>query len=102
VTYDNRCEEFRSYNFPESRQMGWIADDVAELIPELVYVDPEGYRHISYSRSVAILGEAIKELSSESKKKEKEYEMKFEKQQKEINELKELVKNLLENRSPTP
>lgn len=80
--------------------MGWIADDVAQLIPELVYTDPEGYRHISYSRSVALLGEAIKELSNDWKKRQEEYEAMVQEQQKEINELKELVKELISNRLP--
>jgi hypothetical protein len=100
VTYDNRCDEFPSYNFPTTRQMGWIADDVADLIPEIVMTDAEGYRHVSYSRSVAILGEAIKELSNDWKKRQEEYEAKLQQQQKEIDELKELVMKLISNRSP--
>jgi L-cystine uptake protein TcyP (sodium:dicarboxylate symporter family) len=80
--------------------MGWIADDVADLIPEIVMTDAEGYRHVSYSRSVAILGEAIKELSNDWKKRQEEYEAKLQQQQKEIDELKELVMKLISNRSP--
>jgi trimeric autotransporter adhesin len=95
VTYDNRVDEFPSYNFADSRQMGWIADDVAELIPELVYTDADGYKHISYSRSVAVLGEAIKELAIESQKKQSEYETLIQKQQKELDELRALVTGLM-------
>lgn len=95
VTYDNRYDEFPKYNFDKKRQIGWIADDVLKVIPELVYIDSEGYKHVSYSRAVSLLGEAIKELSNKYENKIEEYERKLQKQnelfeslQNQINELK--------------
>ena len=47
--------------------MGWIADEVESVIPELVEEDAQGDKHVAYSRAVAVLGEAIKELRDECK-----------------------------------
>ena len=102
MTYNNRVDDFPSYNFDETRQIGWIADDVAELVPELVYTDDKGYRHIAYSRSVSLLGEAIKEVSKECEEKEKDLEEKIERQAAEIKELRNLLNELLKGMKGQP
>jgi uncharacterized protein YoxC len=50
-------------NFPNGTQIGWIADDVIEVVPELVTRDKDGYMYISYSHAVALIGQAVTELS---------------------------------------
>mmetsp|Transcript_5086 Transcript_5086/g.7776 ORF Transcript_5086/g.7776 Transcript_5086/m.7776 type:complete len:1957 (-) Transcript_5086:199-6069(-) len=67
VTYDNKVDEYPDRKFSDQPQMGWIADEVESVIPELVEEDAQGYKHVAYSRAVAVLGEAIKELRDECK-----------------------------------
>ena len=45
--------------------MGWIADEVEDIIPEIVVEDDEGYKHIAYSHATPLLAEAIKEVRTE-------------------------------------
>ena len=59
-------------NFDPTLQVGWIADDVEKVIPELVYQDTkiddkEAYKGVAYARSCAIIAEALKELRAETK-----------------------------------
>ena len=42
-------------------RMGLVAQDVEAVIPELVYADDDGYKHIRYQHLTALLTEAIKE-----------------------------------------
>lgn len=65
-------------------ELGFIAQEVEPVVPELVVGDEDGIKKVSYSRTVALLVEANKELNN-----------KLESQQNEIDELKELVKQLL-------
>ena len=50
-------------NFPNGSQIGWVADDVLNVVPELVTRDKEGYLYVSYSHAVALIGQAVTELS---------------------------------------
>jgi hypothetical protein len=70
VTYEYKKEEFKRYNFEEGKKIGFIAQELNEIIPEAVKIDGEGYLAVNYSAIIPLLVEAIKE------------------QQKEINELK--------------
>jgi hypothetical protein len=51
----------------EKRQMGFVAQDVAELVPEVVTMDENtDIYYMSYDKLTALLCEGIKELSSEN------------------------------------
>ena len=56
------------------RQLGMIAQEVEEVLPEIVTTNKEGYKGINYEFMVGFLVEVVK------------------KQQREIDELKELIK----------
>jgi hypothetical protein len=43
--------------------VGLIAQDVEEVIPQVVFQDQDGMRHLAYQNLVAVLIEAVKELS---------------------------------------
>jgi hypothetical protein len=58
------------------RQLGVIAQEVEEVFPEVVYTDENGIKSVAYGNLTAVLIEAIKE------------------QQKQIDELREEIKNL--------
>lgn len=59
-------DEFPNRKFDSSRQIGWIADEMADIIPEIVKEDSEGFKYIAYSHAAPILGEAIKQLKEET------------------------------------
>lgn len=44
VTFDWRIGEFTNRNFPEGKQVGFIAQEVEKVLPELVTTDKEGYK----------------------------------------------------------
>ncbi|MFH2067338.1 MAG: tail fiber domain-containing protein [Pseudomonadota bacterium] len=50
----------------EQNQIGLIAQEVETVFPELVFTNKEGYKAIEYSRLVAPLIGAVKELKSEN------------------------------------
>jgi hypothetical protein len=67
-----KTEEFKDHDFTTSRQIGFIAQEVEKIFPELVLTDANGYKSVDYSRLTPILVEAMKEQNQqiESLKKE--------------------------------
>ena len=61
MTYDFRTEEFVDKNFPEYNQLGFIAQEVEAVIPQVVRTDSEGYKAVDYAKITALLTQAIKE-----------------------------------------
>jgi hypothetical protein len=49
------------YNFPAGRQLGVIAQEVEEIIPDLVVTGPDGVKSVDYLKMTPLLIEAIKE-----------------------------------------
>lgn len=47
-------------------EMGFVAQEVEPIFPEVVITGGDGYRAIDYSKMVAVLTEAIKELRYEN------------------------------------
>ena len=43
------------------KQVGFIAQDIEKLFPEIVHTDGNGYKSIDYSKITVILVEAVKE-----------------------------------------
>ena len=72
--YYNWKQDFKGYT--EQRQIGFSAQEVEKLYPEMVQTDANGYKAIDYGRLTPVLVEAVKE------------------QQKEINELKARMERL--------
>lgn len=111
--------EFRrdlsGFNFPSTPQVGWIAQDVKKVIPEIVFEqdlidakkaglfdsdrsrddEPNKFYSIAYSHACPILAEGLKELHSKMKSEilevRKEYDEKVQRLENEIEELKKLV-----------
>ncbi|CAM9517815.1 unnamed protein product [Phaeothamnion confervicola] len=46
------------------RQLGFLAQELEEVLPELVYTDAAGYRAVAYSRLVPVLAAAVTELAA--------------------------------------
>ncbi len=65
VQFDWKRDEFPEHRFSQDRQVGFLAQEVAKVLPELVAGgegDQEFYS-VSYGRLVPVLVEAIKELN---------------------------------------
>ncbi|MDT8401770.1 MAG: tail fiber domain-containing protein [Bacteroidales bacterium] len=84
--FEFRTDEYEDYNFAEGTQFGFIAQELEHIFPELVNTDNKGYKSVNYNGMTPILVEAIKEQQRQ-----------IESQQKEIDELKALVNNLIAN-----
>ena len=52
--------------YDPSRQIGVIAQDVAQVFPELVGIDSSGYQYVDYQKLVVPLIEAVKQLQSQN------------------------------------
>jgi Chaperone of endosialidase len=66
VSYNWRKEEFPDRNFSNQNQIGFIAQDLEKIYPEMVFTDEKGYKSVDYARLTPVLVEAIKELSKEN------------------------------------
>ena len=72
VQFDWKRDEFPEHNFSQDRQVGFIAQEVAEVLPDLVAGGDgeDEFYSVSYGRLVPILVEAIKELNGEAQHKD--------------------------------
>lgn len=88
VNYLYKTDEFPKHAFPKTRQIGFIAQAVEKVFPELVMKTPEGHLMVNYANLTPVLTEGVKELSSQVKRQEQE-----------IQELKNLVNQLLQTKT---
>jgi len=65
VTYEWKTDEFPEMKFSKGAQLGFIAQDVENIIPEVVTTDNNGYKGISYEKIVPVLTGAIQEQQKE-------------------------------------
>jgi hypothetical protein len=98
VSFDWRKDEFKESNFPSGRQVGFIAQEVEAVLPELVMTDNRGYRALAYQSIIPVLVEAMKEQQEEisiQRKKIQELEQAKDERmnglQAQINELKKVL-----------
>ena len=61
--YYNWKQDFKGYT--EQRQIGFSAQEVEKLYPEMVQTDANGYKAIDYGRLTPVLVEALKEQQKE-------------------------------------
>ena len=67
VNYYWKTKEFPDKQFTDTKQIGFIAQDLEKIFPELVFMDKEGYKSVDYSRLTPLLVEAIKEQQQQIK-----------------------------------
>jgi hypothetical protein len=87
VTYKLRANAFPEKEFPNTPQVGVIAQEVEAVLPEVVVTDEKGFKAVDYSKIVPLLIEGIKE---QQKMLEKQQEL-LEKQQTDIIQLKKII-----------
>jgi hypothetical protein len=61
TTYTFNQAAFPDRNFSGGEQYGFIAQEVAEVIPELAVLNSDGYYALNYTMLIPVLTEAIKE-----------------------------------------
>jgi hypothetical protein len=62
VHFDWRTTEFPDRHFGDSRSYGLIAQDVEEVLPELVVTGEDGFKAVDYSKLPLLTIQAVKEL----------------------------------------
>lgn len=70
VRYDWRQEEFPEKQFSNKNQIGFIAQEIEKIFPEMVFTDDKGFKSVDYARLTPVLVEAIKELNLRNEKLE--------------------------------
>jgi hypothetical protein len=66
VHYYWRTTEFPDRHFGDAQTYGLIAQDVEQVLPELVVTNDDGYKAIDYSKLPLLTIQAMKELKSEN------------------------------------
>ena len=94
VEYDWRSNAFPQVNFDHGKQLGFVAQEIKEVLPEVVSQDAQGYYSIAYSKVIPVLVEAIKDQQKEMA--EKNGEIQDLKQS--VAELKQRVQSLSEKK----
>jgi hypothetical protein len=61
VYFNWKKDEFPKEGFSKEKQIGFIAQEVESVIPELVSTNDEGFKGMDYAKLTSVLVEAIKE-----------------------------------------
>lgn len=61
VRYEWKCDEFPDRRFSPGEQIGLIAQEVRQVVPQAVIEQPDGYLAVDYARLVPLLIEGMKE-----------------------------------------
>lgn len=64
-SYKFRTDEFKEKNFDDRSHIGFIAQELKEVFPELVKEDAKGYYAVDYQGMIPVLLEAVKELQNQ-------------------------------------
>ncbi len=65
VNFEWRTSEFPEMNFINGTQVGFIAQEVEKIIPEIVTTDDKGYKGISYEKITPVITSAVQEQQNE-------------------------------------
>ncbi len=60
LNYFWKQKEFPERKFTAEKQIGFIAQDLEKILPEVVFTDGKGYKSVDYAKVVPMLVEAIK------------------------------------------
>jgi hypothetical protein len=68
VNFNWRTDEFPDKNFRTDRDLGFIAQELKEVVPQVVTLGKDGYYSVDYGRLTPILVEAVKELDARTRR----------------------------------
>ena len=74
VRYDWNRPEFPDRGFSDRRQLGFIAQEVNEVLPEVVTEGSDGYLALDYSKLTPVLAGAVQELATRVDEQQEEIE----------------------------
>ena len=66
VNFSWRRDQYPAQRFASGRQVGFVAQEVVEVLPEVVVRNDNGYYAIDYGKLTPLLVEAVKELTAEN------------------------------------
>ncbi len=66
VTYNWKQDEFPDMKFDDQKHLGFLAQELKDLLPGVVMVDQNGYMSVDYGRLTPLLVEAMKQLKAEN------------------------------------
>ena len=72
VSYDWDRAKWPAKNFSKGKQVGFIAQELERIFPELVDTDKDGYKSVNYIGVVPVLAEAVKTLNAKVQEKQKQ------------------------------
>jgi hypothetical protein len=59
--FEFRSNEFADFAFAQGTQLGFIAQELENVFPELVSTESDGYKSVNYNGMIPVLLEAVKE-----------------------------------------
>jgi hypothetical protein len=65
VSYNFRTDEFPGMELPDRRKMGLIAQEVEQILPELVVESGNGIKSVNYMELIPLIIAAYQEMESE-------------------------------------
>jgi len=66
VSYNWNTKDYPNNGFDDKPQIGFVAQEVEPVLPELVSTDDNGYKGVDYDKMTAVLVEAVKELKAQN------------------------------------
>ena len=66
VSFNWRRDEYPGYKFGDDEQIGLIAQEVKDIVPQIVNETGDGYYNVDYSKLTVLLVEAVKELKNKN------------------------------------
>jgi hypothetical protein len=72
VEYDWRSNAYPQMKFDGGPQLGFVAQEIKEVLPEVVSQDAQGYYSIAYSKVIPVLVEAINDQQKEMENQQRD------------------------------
>lgn len=72
VSYKYRSKQFPEKNFQEGVHLGFIAQHIEPIVPEIVRTDAAGWKSVQYSAVVPVIVEAMKEQQDQMQKQQED------------------------------
>jgi hypothetical protein len=62
--YFYKTEEFPEMNFSSEKQVGFLAQEIEKVLPEVVRTNDKGFKSVNYAQVTPLLLQGIKDLNS--------------------------------------
>jgi hypothetical protein len=86
-SYKFKTEEFKDKNFSDREQLGFIAQELKEVFPQMVTEGPDGFNYVNYTAMIPVLLEAIKEQKQSTDAMKADLQKQINDQQQQISQL---------------